>query len=75
MNYEYVNIFVASSTPSALGILWGEESEEATETLRRDNLLPGQCQVNLDFLFNLETKQCIFNLLNTGTVPSIAMNQ
>lgn len=75
INYKYVNTFVASSTLSASGILWGEESEEATEALRCDHLLPGLHQVNLDFMFNLETELCTFNLLNTGPVPSIATNQ
>lgn len=66
---------MGSSTLSALGMFWGEKSEEVTEALRYDNLLPGLCHVNLDFIFNLETKLCTFNLLNTGTVPSTAINQ
>lgn len=73
-NSKYVNTFMASSTRNASGMPCGEESEESTEALRHDNLLPELCQVNLDFMFNLETKLCTFNL-NTGTVPSIATNQ
>lgn len=36
--------------------------KETTRAPRCDSLFPRLCQVNLDFMFTLETKLCLFNI-------------